>query len=127
MVAVQNILPLERIPLGMSLISFCQTFGGTLSLSIAQNVFSSNLRKGIARFAPAVDAEKVLNAGAMGFRDVVPPSEIFAVTQAYDMALKRIFQLAIILSLGCLGFVWGMGWYSVKAKGETRKDAAPET
>ncbi|KAE9367423.1 major facilitator superfamily transporter [Stipitochalara longipes BDJ] len=126
MVAVQNILPLEQIPLGMSLISFCQTFGGTLSLSIAQNVFTSSLREGLARYAPTVDIEKVLNAGAMGFRDVVQPSEIVAVTRAYDMGLKRIFYLAVALSLGCFTFVWGMGWYSVKAKRETRKDPAPE-
>ncbi|KAH9220199.1 major facilitator superfamily domain-containing protein [Leptodontidium sp. 2 PMI_412] len=102
------------------------TFGGTLSLSVAQNIFTSSLREGLARFAPTVDVEKVLNAGAMGFRDVVQPSDIVAVTRAYDMGLRRIAYLAAALSLGCFVFVWGMGWYIVKAKGETRRDAAPE-
>ncbi|KAH7374212.1 major facilitator superfamily transporter [Cadophora sp. MPI-SDFR-AT-0126] len=126
MVAVQNILPLEQIPLGMSLISFCQTFGGTLSLSVAQNIFTCSLREGLARFAPTVDVEKVLNAGATGFRDVVQPSDVFAVTRAFDMSLRRIFYLAAALSLGCFTFVWGMGWHSVKAKRESRRDPAPE-
>src|SRR4051794_18940012 len=101
MVAVQNILPREQIPLGMSLISFCQSFGGTLSLSLAQNVFTSSLREGLKRFAPLVDVEKVLDAGATGFRDVIRPSDVAGVIRAYDLGLRRIFYLAAALSVGC--------------------------
>lgn len=92
----------------MSLISFYQTFGGTLSLSVAQNIFTSSLREGLARVAPTVDVEKVLNAGAMGFRDVVQPSDIVAVTRAYDMGLRRIAYLAAARSLGCFCILFGV-------------------
>lgn len=126
MVAVQNILPREQIPLGMSLISFCQTFGGTLSLSLAQNVFTSSLREGLKTFAPLVDVEKVLDAGATGFRDVVRPGEVAGVIRAYDFGLRRIFYLAAALSVGCFVFAWGMGWYSVNAKSEPPKATTPE-
>ncbi|KAH6723201.1 major facilitator superfamily transporter [Leptodontidium sp. MPI-SDFR-AT-0119] len=84
------------------------TFGGTLSLSVAQNIFTSSLREGLARVAPTVDVEKVLNAGAMGFRDVVQPSDIVAVTRAYDMGLRRIAYLAAARSLGCFCILFGV-------------------
>lgn len=114
MIAVQNILPPEQIPLGMSLIAFCQSFGGTLSLTFAQVIFNQSLREGLRRFAPTVDFKAIIAAGASGIREIVKPEELHGVLQAYNLGIIREFYLAAIAAVLLFALSWGMGWHSVK-------------
>ena len=114
MVAVQNILQSEHLPLGMSLIAFCQSFGGTLSLSFAQVIFNQSLREGLKRFAPTIDFEAVVAAGASGIREIAKPEEIHGVLQAYNMGIIREFYFAATIAVLLFGLSWGMGWHSVR-------------
>jgi hypothetical protein len=122
MVAVQNVLPPEQIPLGMSLIAFCQSFGGTLSLTAAQVIFNHSLLEGLKKFAPTVDIPAVIAAGASGIRKVANPDEIPGVLEAYNLGIIREFYVAAGLAVGFFAFSWGMGWHSVKEK---EKDFTP--
>ncbi|KAF2120200.1 major facilitator superfamily transporter [Lophiotrema nucula] len=114
MVAVQNILEPEQIPLGMSLVAFCQSFGGSIFLTLAQTIFNGSLLSGLRRFAPTVDAQAVIDAGASGIREAVKPEEVAGVLQAYNLGISREFFLAGGASIGVLAFSWGMGWHSVR-------------
>ncbi|KAL3426835.1 efflux pump [Phlyctema vagabunda] len=115
-VAVQNILPPEQIPIGMSLIVFCQTFGGSLFLAFAQTIFNSGLIHGLRKHAPDVNPEVVITAGATAFRKVVAPEEIPGILEAYNLAINHNFYLAAGAGCGILLFAWGMGWQSIKKK-----------
>jgi hypothetical protein len=100
----------------MSLVAFCQTMGGTLFLAFAQTIFSRSLVDGLKKFAPTVNAQVVIAAGASAIREVVKPEELQGVLQAYNLGIDRNFYLAASASALTFVFCWGMGWYSVKKK-----------
>lgn len=100
----------------MSIIAFCQTFGGTLFLSFAQTIFSRSLVEGLKKFAPTVNSQAVITAGASAIRQVVKPEEVLGVLEAYNLGINRNFYLAAGGSAGTFVFCWGMGWYHIKKK-----------
>ena len=85
-------------------------------LAFAQTIFSRGLVEGLKKFAPTVDAQSVIVAGASAFRQVVQPEQLEGVLQAYSLGIDRIFYLAAAGSVATFVFCWGMGWYSVKKK-----------
>lgn len=115
-IAIQNTLPAEQIPLGMSLVIFTQTFGGSLALTIAQLIFDSRLKAAIPRFAPTADVEAILQAGATAFYSVVTPDELPGVLSAYAYAVDKTFYVALGASAGTFLFAWGMGWRKIQKK-----------
>ncbi|EFQ35394.1 major facilitator superfamily transporter [Colletotrichum graminicola] len=114
MVATQSALSPEQTPLGMSLVAFCQSFGGSVFLTFAQVIFSYSLVDGLKTFAPTVDIQTVIDAGAAGLRDVVRPEELAGVIEAYNLSFTREFHLAAAAYTAMIFSGWGMGWYSVK-------------
>jgi hypothetical protein len=106
----------------MSLVVFSQTFGGTLFLTFAQTVFSHGLVTGLQKYAPTVNTQTVVTAGATAIRDVVGPEEVAGVLEAYNLAINDNFYLAAGAAVGLFVCSWGMGWHSIKKK----KDVAPE-
>jgi hypothetical protein len=100
----------------MSLVAFSQNFGGTLFLTFAQTIFSRSLIDGLKEFAPTVDAQAVIIAGASAIKRVVKPDQVKGVLEAYNLGVNRNFYLAAGAAAGTFVFCWGMGWQSVKQK-----------
>ncbi|OIW25670.1 efflux pump [Coniochaeta ligniaria NRRL 30616] len=115
-IAIQNTLPAEQIPLGMSLVIFTQTFGGSLALTIAQLVFKRSLEVAIPKFAPTADVQAIIYAGATGFSSVVAPDELLGVLRSYAYAVDKTFYVALGASAGTFLFAWGMGWRRIQQK-----------
>lgn len=103
----------------MSLVVFSQTFGGTIFLTIAETIFSHGLISGLEKYAPTVDVQTVVAAGATAIREVVKPEEVAGVLEAYNLAINHDFYLAAGAALGILVCCWGMGWHSIKEKKAT--------
>jgi hypothetical protein len=113
------------VPIGQALIIFEQTFGGAFFLAIGQTLFNSSLGKGLQKYAPSVDAQAIIHAGASGVRDVVSSQELSGVLTAYNEAIKHEFYLATACSAFTLITCLGMGWKKVtKAKGTKGTAAA---
>ena len=100
----------------MALIVFTQTFGGTLFLTFAQTIFSHSLVNGLKEYAPTVDVQTVLTAGASAIRQVVKPEEVMGVLQAYNKAINHNFYLSASASVATFAFCWGMGWHKISKK-----------
>ncbi|OBR06534.1 Efflux pump [Colletotrichum higginsianum IMI 349063] len=115
-IAIQNTLPAKQIPLGMSLVIFTQTFGGSLALTIAQLVFNSCLKEAIPKFAPTANVDAITYAGATGFSSVVTPDELPGVLRSYAYAIDKTFYVALGASAGTFLFAWGMGWRKIQQK-----------
>jgi hypothetical protein len=115
-VAVQNKLPQSQNSVGVSLLVFCQTFGGAIFLAFAQTIFSHGLDSGLAKYAPTVNAESVIEAGATAIRHVVTSEQLPGVLEAYSVAVDHAFYLSTACASAWFCFSWGMGWYSVKKK-----------
>jgi hypothetical protein len=113
-VAVQNAIPVSQTSIGVGLLIFSQTFAGAISLSLAQTVFSSGLRKALPVSAPSVDIEAVIHAGAAGISQVASGASIDGVRLAYSEAINHVYYLGAGACVGWFIFSWGMGWKSVK-------------
>jgi hypothetical protein len=97
------------------MVFFMQQLGGSIFLSVSQNIFANklvNLLSGVA----GLDAEVIVNTGATDLRRVVPASQLRTVVDAYSYSLTRVFVMAttlsVIMTLGALA----VEWRSIKAK-----------
>jgi hypothetical protein len=118
--AIQNNLSPQEIPVGMSLLMFSQNFGAALFISLAQTIFSSTLVHELPIAAPGIDVQAVINAGASSFRAVVSKALLPGVLLAYDQAISHVFYLATGAGVAAFVVCWGMGWKSVKKAEEIK-------
>ncbi|MCJ1399896.1 hypothetical protein MMC11_003099 [Xylographa trunciseda] len=113
--APQNVLPRVDVPLGMALMFFMQQLGGSVFLSVGQNIFSSQLVDSISGIA-GLDVETIINAGATGYRGIVPPGDLHSVINAFSYALTRVFILTAALSACMIVGASIVEWKSIKGK-----------
>ncbi|KAF2259657.1 putative MFS multidrug transporter [Lojkania enalia] len=118
--AVQNTVPPQQMPLAMALTIFSQSFGAAVFLSIAELIFSNSFRALLAKDVPSVDGQRVIEAGATAFRGLVSGSDLGGVLVAYADSIDRVFYMAAAMAAACFVFAFGMGWKSLK-----KKPAAP--
>lgn len=115
LIAAQTVLPLEDVPIGTAAVMFIQLLGGALFVSVAQNIFSNALLTNLIAGVPGLNPEIVISTGATNLVNAVGTS-IDQVLLAYNAALMKTFQIAIILScLSIFGAIF-MEWRSVKAQ-----------
>ena len=92
------------------------TLGGSISISIAQNIFSNTLLKQLLVHAPNVNPLVVVSAGATHIRDAVTAQQLPGVLIAYNKAVTTAFILPIAVGgLAALSSLL-MEWKSVKGK-----------
>lgn len=116
LMVVQTVLPMAEIPLGTALVMFLQTFGGAIFISVAQNVFTNELRAGLARDLPNINATAIVDGGANSIRmpGVLPPDALGPVLEIYSKSLTNSWYVA--LALACASIVGSalVQWKSVK-------------
>jgi hypothetical protein len=120
-IAVQNCITPAQIPTAMALVMFSSTLGGALFLSFSQTVLTNSLRSLIPQYAPNVDPEAIVAAGATGFRAIVSSADLPGVLVAYSKSLDRVFYLCAGASAGVFFASFGMGWKNIKPKKEVAK------
>lgn len=113
-VAISNHLTQAQIPIGMSLIAFGQSFGGTIFLAAAQTAFSAGLASGLRKYAPEITPSLVAKVGATGIRTMLPAGSVKRVIEAYDVGLQHVFYLCAACAAVIFCTAWGMGWKSLK-------------
>ena len=116
-IAAQAVLPLVDVSIGTATVMFVQMLGGALFVSVAQNLFTNNLVKNLTALdIPGFDPQAIVHAGATSLRQVVDPTRLPEVLVAYNEALVKAFQLALIMScLSILGAV-GIEWRNINQK-----------
>jgi hypothetical protein len=114
--AIQTVLPKKDVSTGTALVFFGQSLGGTVSISVAQNIFASKLRDYLGSIE-GLDVAPIVHAGTTALRHFVPPELLSQVLDAFSRALINAFYVALATScLGIFGAI-GMEWRSIK-KGE---------
>lgn len=111
--AVQTVLPMADVSMGVALIFFSQQLGGAIFTTVGQTILSNLL---VARLAgiPGVDPQQVVNNGATELVDIVPAQDIDLVIDVYDYTLTKIFLASMALAFMALASAAGMEWRSVK-------------
>lgn len=120
-IAVQNTLPPAQTAVAMALIMFSQNFGGALFLSFSETIFTNSLTTLIPEYAPSVEPQTVIDAGATGFRGSISSSVFANVLLAYFQSVDRVFYLTAGASVACFIFAWGNGWVDIRKKKEVSK------
>ncbi|EAU33525.1 predicted protein [Aspergillus terreus NIH2624] len=115
-IAVQTVLPPPDVPVAVSLVFFCQQLGGTIFVSVGENIFSQNLIAGLTRVIHDLDPETIANTGATDLRRIVPRDDLPTVLVEYNAALHWVFLVGTIMAaLSALG-AFALEWKSVKGK-----------
>lgn len=118
-ISVQNCVTPEQIPTAMALAMFSSTLGGALFLSFSQTVLTNSIRALIPQYAPGVNAEAIIAAGATGIRDIgISPADLPGVLVAYSKSIDRVFYLCAGASVGVFLASFGMGWKDIRPKKE---------
>jgi hypothetical protein len=122
-VAAQVVLPMKDVPTGVAVVFSAMFLGGSVFLSVAESIFTNHLRSNIAALGiPGFDAERAIKAGAVELRNLVPAKYLTSVLVAYNDAITKAFQLAVIMAcLASLGAV-GMEWRNMKTKPTASND-----
>jgi hypothetical protein len=126
LIIVQAALAAEDIPIATPVMIFAQTLGGTIFVSVSQNIFSNMLAENLVLAAPNVSTSLVLSTGATQLRNVVDKSLLPGVLVAYNDALTRTWFVSVAtLAFSIVGVI-AIDWsISVKAK-PTEADATGE-
>lgn len=113
-IAVQTAVSKSDIAVSLVTIGFTQRFGNIIALSIAQNVFNSQLLGGLRSQIPGIDPSIVVEAGAIDLVNSVPSGHLPAVLRVYSTALDRVFYISV--AFACLGGISAFvaEWKSVK-------------
>ncbi|KAI9691805.1 MAG: hypothetical protein M1822_007877 [Bathelium mastoideum] len=114
--AVQVVLSAKDMPSGNAITIFFNTLGGAVSISAAQNIFLNKLIQELPKYAPDVNPQVVVAAGATHIREVVTPQQLPGVLAAYDKAVTTAFILPVVTGGICFLFSLLMEWRSVKGK-----------
>ncbi|KAL5000008.1 major facilitator superfamily domain-containing protein [Aspergillus recurvatus] len=125
LLAVQNGVAPDDLSTAMAILTFSQTFGGSVFLAVASVIFSEGLKAQIPRYAPDVDLQQVIAAGATGFRDVVPDEDLGGVLSGYSGAIDWVFYLVAGLAVAQFVASCGIGWVDIRPK-ESEKDGNAE-
>ncbi|KAK3327477.1 putative MFS aflatoxin efflux pump [Cercophora scortea] len=121
--AAQTVLSTKDVPIGSSLMFFSQLLGGAIFISVGQNLLNSNLLSRLSGL-PGFNPEVLSNNGATSLITQLPEGIRATVLYEYNEALRRVFQLGLIMA--CLAFLGtlAMEWRSVKER--KPKDKAEE-
>lgn len=119
LIAAQTVLPLQDIPIGTSIMNFCLTLGGSLFISVGQNIFTNRLLANLKSGVSGVSPELILTTGATSVKQAVTaiaPGSLSGVLVAYNGAVTQTFYVSVAMaSLSIIGGL-GMEWKSVKGK-----------
>ncbi|KAK1145826.1 hypothetical protein N8T08_003772 [Aspergillus melleus] len=116
MLVYQTVLEPIDVPTATAIGMFLQTLGGAIFVSVAQNVFSNQLRSGLVSLAPNVDSEKVIAAGATMLREAVDKADLPGVLQAYNDAITQTFYISVATAAIAFFVALPVQWISVKGR-----------
>lgn len=103
------------------MLMFSGNFFGAVAVVICQTVYTNSLAELIPAYAPDVDPQIVINAGATKVRDVVSPNQLPEVMTAYAKSIDNIWYLDCGLAAVVFVFGWLLGFQDIRKKMDVRK------
>ncbi|MCJ1296419.1 hypothetical protein MMC34_007985 [Xylographa carneopallida] len=120
-VAAQTVLPRKDVSIGAALMMFSQLLGGTVFISVGNNIFDARLAQNLLGI-PGIEVGSVVATGATDLKNMVPASLLPQVLVAYNDALRATFYLSTALACCTIFGSSAMEWKSVK-KGQQKQDS----
>lgn len=127
-IAAQTVLSRKDSAMGVSLMILCQTLGGAIFASAAQNVLDNSLIKNLTRNpVPGIAPATIVSAGATDLRSIVPSQYLQQFLVSYNDAISDAFKLGLGISCACILGAASMEWVSLKKKNAAGAAAAAAT
>ena len=111
-VGAQIVLSKKDVPTGAAMIFFSQTLGGSVFVSVANNIFDNKLAQGL-RTVPGINPDIVTRVGATELRNVVPQQYLDAVLVVYNAALRNAFYVGVAVHAATIIGSLLMEWKSL--------------
>ncbi|KAG4028915.1 hypothetical protein MFRU_018g00260 [Monilinia fructicola] len=118
--AAQTVLPTEDVSIGIALMFFATLLGAAVFVSVGQNVLDNQLVQRLSGF-PGFEPDLITEGGATSFLSSLPASLQETGLIEYNEALRRVFQIGLVLSCIITLFLAMMEWKSVLKKVEAEK------
>ncbi|KAH7333047.1 putative MFS multidrug transporter [Rhexocercosporidium sp. MPI-PUGE-AT-0058] len=99
-----------------------QPFGGALFLSLSDTILTNSLKSLLPKYALAVDAQAVIDAGATGFRAFLNGTELLNVLVVYAKSVDRVLYLTTGAAVGSFVSGWFMGFKDIRKKRVVSKE-----
>lgn len=114
-IAIQNSISQEEVAVASAMVVFSQNLSAAVFLSLGEVIFSTELPKFLAQYAPRVDVEAVLAAGASaaGIAAAVPEDLLAGVREAYSATFTKVIYLALGAACGAFVVALGMKWQRI--------------
>ncbi|RGP67121.1 hypothetical protein FSPOR_6177 [Fusarium sporotrichioides] len=116
--AVQVVLGTADIPLGTVLVIMSQALGGSVGLSISQNVFQNSLRQRLEGISE-IDVEVVIAAGGIDLEHIVTGEKLSYVKDAFRYGVSNAFVVST--SLAGVAFLASIGMERLKIKSKKER------
>ncbi|KAF4454263.1 hypothetical protein F53441_3264 [Fusarium austroafricanum] len=118
-IAVQVVLSTADIPLGVVLVLLSLALGGSVGLSISQNVFQNSLRQRLNTVAD-IDIQAVIASGGTDLEHVVSADSLASVRDAFRYGISNAFLVST--ALGGIAFLASLGIERRKIKSKKEGD-----
>ncbi|KAK1675773.1 major facilitator superfamily domain-containing protein [Colletotrichum godetiae] len=105
----------KDVPIGVSLMFFAQSLGGSVLVCVAQAVFNNELRSRLGSFS-GLDVDQVIGGGATQLRNFLPPDILGNVLVEYNAALRSYFYVGLAAACFSIFPSLGVEWKNVKGK-----------
>lgn len=112
-VAAQTVLPKKDVPTGAALMFFSQTLGGSIFVSVANNIFDNRLAQSLSNI-PGLNGGIVTEVGATDLRKYVHADFLGEVLVKYNAALRTAFIVGTAVAAATIFGAAPMEWRSVK-------------
>lgn len=104
----------------MSMLMFSGNFAGAVAVVICQTVYTNSLTELVPTYAPDVNPQVVIAAGATKVREVVRPNQLPGVMTAYSKSIDNIWYLDCGLAAVVFIFGWLLGFQDIRQKPDVR-------
>lgn len=125
--AAQTALPQKEVPVGLALMLFGSLMGSTVFVSVGQNVLTSQLVQRLSGL-PGFNVDLVTSGGATALVDAIAPQQRGEALAAYNDALRKVFQVGLIVSCLTVLGTFTLEWLSVrkdKMNGQAPSNSEP--
>ena len=120
--AAQTVLPKNDVPTGLALMLFGQLLGAAVFVAVGENVLGNQLVQRLSR-VPGFNSSLITSGGATSLLRSLPANLRETVLTAYNEALRKVFQVGLIVScLTVLGAAT-LEWRSILKKPEVNVGA----
>jgi hypothetical protein len=118
---VQTVLPMADVAIATACVSFFQQLGGAIFIAVCQSLFQNGLVNGLQKYAPQLDAQLFLHAGATDIRPLLAATNqtdaLDSVLQSYVDGLTHTYWVTTACAIAAFFAASGLEWKSVKQGG----------